>query len=215
MYLEDSSRSLPPLKYIPELPSLKVSVTTNLKGNITSVCAYTANAAWFFPAIIVVTSNVTQKRQCHISRLLVSGFYALNTLYGTCVTWEFWFANEISKRRLQNALLTEQFERQVLFCNVTSRLLHDNAKIHATLRSFITSWKIDGIWKTFSAETLWSRQMTSWFYSIFQYDTTRSSLCENYWNDNLRFSVIVKNVILPPKKKWRESHLLLGNIVHS
>ena len=30
-------------------------------------------------------------------------------------------------------LLTEQIERQVLFCTVTSRLLHDDAKIHATL----------------------------------------------------------------------------------
>ena len=40
---------------------------------------------------------------------------------------------EISKRRLENALLTAQIERQVLFCTVTSRLLHDDAKIHATL----------------------------------------------------------------------------------
>ena len=30
----------------------------------------------------------------------------------------------------KNALLTEQNERQVLFCTVTSRLLHDDAKIH-------------------------------------------------------------------------------------
>ena len=33
----------------------------------------------------------------------------------------------------KNALLTEQNERQALFCTVTSRLLHDDAKIHATL----------------------------------------------------------------------------------
>ena len=32
----------------------------------------------------------------------------------------------------KNALLTEQNERQVLFCTVTSRLLHDDAKIHST-----------------------------------------------------------------------------------
>ena len=32
----------------------------------------------------------------------------------------------------KNALLTEQNERQVLFCTVTSRLLHDDAKIHVT-----------------------------------------------------------------------------------
>ena len=39
----------------------------------------------------------------------------------------------ISKRSLENALLTEQIERQGLFYTVTSRLLHDVAKIHATL----------------------------------------------------------------------------------
>ena len=37
------------------------------------------------------------------------------------------------KRRLENALPTEQIERQVLFCTVTARLLHDDAKIHAAL----------------------------------------------------------------------------------
>ena len=31
------------------------------------------------------------------------------------------------------ALLTEQNECQILFCTVTSRLLYDDAKIHATL----------------------------------------------------------------------------------
>ena len=46
--------------------------------------------------------------------------------------WEFWFTGEISKIRWENALLTEQIERQVLFWTVTSRLLHDDAKIHAT-----------------------------------------------------------------------------------
>ena len=34
------------------------------------------------------------------------------------------------KEDKKNALLTEQNERQVLFCTVTSRLLHDDAKIH-------------------------------------------------------------------------------------
>ena len=33
----------------------------------------------------------------------------------------------------KNALLTEQNERQVLFCTVTSRLLYDDAKRHAAL----------------------------------------------------------------------------------
>ena len=36
------------------------------------------------------------------------------------------------RKEEKNALLTEQNERQVLFCTVTSRLLHDDAKIHAT-----------------------------------------------------------------------------------
>ena len=44
-----------------------------LKGNITFVCAHTANAAWFFLAIIVVTSNIMQKCQRRISRLFVLG----------------------------------------------------------------------------------------------------------------------------------------------
>ena len=75
---------------------------------------------------------------------LCQGFYALNTFYGTCVTWEFWFTIEISKRKWENALLTELIERQVLFCTVTSRLLHDDAKIHATLARFynvLENWR--------------------------------------------------------------------------
>ena len=47
-------------------------------------------------------------------------------------------------RRLENALLTEQNERQVLFCTVTSRLLHDDAKIHATsarLYNVLENWQ--------------------------------------------------------------------------
>ena len=52
----------------------------------------------------------------------------------------------------KNALLTEQNERQVLFCIVTSRLLHDDAKIYATsarLYNVLENW-----WEmnTFSAE---------------------------------------------------------------
>ena len=45
------------------------------------------------------------------------------------------FSNEISKRRFENALLTEQIERQIQFCTVTSRLLHDDAKIHAKIHA--------------------------------------------------------------------------------
>ena len=36
------------------------------------------------------------------------------------------------KESEKNALLAEQNERQALFYTVTSRLLHDDAKIHAT-----------------------------------------------------------------------------------
>ena len=108
---------------------------------------------------------------------LCHGFYALNMLYGTCVTWEFLFTNEISKKRLENALLTEQIERQVLFCIVTSRCCMTTRKYTRRWRGFITSWKIGGRWKQFSAEIFWSGQTTSWFYSIFQYATTGSSFC--------------------------------------
>ena len=44
----------------------------------------------------------------------------------------------------KNALLTEQNERQVLFCTVTSRLLHDDAKIHkmsARLYNVLENWR--------------------------------------------------------------------------
>ena len=44
----------------------------------------------------------------------------------------------------KKALLTEQNERQVLFCTVTSRLLHDDAKIHATwvrLYNVLENWR--------------------------------------------------------------------------
>ena len=44
----------------------------------------------------------------------------------------------------KNALLTEQNERQILFCNVTSRLLQDDAKIHATsarLYNILENWR--------------------------------------------------------------------------
>ena len=44
----------------------------------------------------------------------------------------------------KNVLLTEQNERQVLFCTVTSWLLHDDAKIHATsarLYNVLENWR--------------------------------------------------------------------------
>ena len=64
-----------------------------LKGNITFVCAHTANGS----------------------------FHALNTLYGTYVAWKFWFTNEISKRRLKKCITNEEEWTWscVLHCNVT------------------------------------------------------------------------------------------------
>ena len=44
----------------------------------------------------------------------------------------------------KNALLTEQNERQVLICTITSRLLHDNAKTQATsarLYNVLGNWR--------------------------------------------------------------------------
>ena len=44
----------------------------------------------------------------------------------------------------KNALLTEQNEHQGLFCTVTSRLLHDDAKIHVTsarLHNVLENWR--------------------------------------------------------------------------
>ena len=52
---------------------------------------------------------------------LHQGFYALNTLYRTCVTWELWFTTEISKRRLENCITNraEWTSSSVLHCNAT------------------------------------------------------------------------------------------------
>ena len=58
---------------------------------------------------------------------LYQGFYALNTLYGTCVTWEFWFTNEISKRRLEKCI-TNRAEWTLSF------VLHYNVTIAAWRR---------------------------------------------------------------------------------
>ena len=50
---------------------------------------------------------------------------------------------KFQKEDEKNALLTEQNERQVLFCTVTSWLLHDDAKIYATsawLYNVLENW---------------------------------------------------------------------------
>ena len=62
---------------------------------------------------------------------LYQGFYALNTLYGTCVTWEFWFTNEISKRRWEKCITNraEWTLSSVLYCNVTvAAWRHENTR---------------------------------------------------------------------------------------
>ena len=69
---KESEMSLSGLRKIPRKMAFK-SQRLCLKGNINFVCTHTANAAWFFPAINVLTSNVTQKCQRRISRLFVSG----------------------------------------------------------------------------------------------------------------------------------------------
>ena len=52
---------------------------------------------------------------------LYHGFYALNTFYGTCVTWKFSFTNELSKRRWEKCITirAEWTSSSVLHCNVT------------------------------------------------------------------------------------------------
>ena len=64
------------------------------------------------------------------------GFYVPSTVFQS-------FRDD-RKENEKNALLTEQNERQVLFCTVTSRLLHDDAKIHATstrLYNVLENWR--------------------------------------------------------------------------
>ena len=93
---------------------------------------------------------------------LYQRFYALNTLYGTCVTWEFLFTNEFSKRRWEKCITNraEWTSSSVLHCNnllcvclsfcrfccapAHLRLLHDYAKIHATsarLCNVLENWR--------------------------------------------------------------------------
>ena len=59
---------------------------STIKREYNFVCAHTANAVLFFPAIIVVTSNVSKNVNVALVDYLCQGFYALKTLYGTCVT---------------------------------------------------------------------------------------------------------------------------------
>ena len=108
----------------------------------------------------------------------------------------------------KNALLTEQNERQVLFCTVTLQFLHDDAKIHATLAQLynvLENWRE---MKSVFRQNILIRtgDLLILFYISVHYDWI-FILHENYWNDNVRFSVIVKNVIFPPMKKWPESHI--------
>ena len=75
----------------------------------------------FFPAIIVVTSNVTQKCQRHISRLFVSGVlcfkYALGDMCCMRILVYSWnFEKKIRKCIINRADWTSS---SVLHCNVT------------------------------------------------------------------------------------------------
>ena len=51
---------------------------------------------------------------------------------------------KFQKEDEKNALVSQHNEREVLFCTVTSRLLHDDAKIHATsarLYNVLENWR--------------------------------------------------------------------------
>ena len=106
---------------------------------------------------------------------LYQGFYALNTLYGTCVAWEFYLLMKFRKEKcITNRAKNE---RQVLFCTVTSQLLHDDAKIHATsarLYNVLENWRE---MKTVFRRNILIPTGDLLFYSIFQYVMTRSSFC--------------------------------------
>ena len=72
----------------------------------------------------------------------------------------------------KNALLTEQNERQVLFCTITSRLLHDDAKIHATLARLYNVLEKWGEMKTVVCQNILIRtgDLLILFYVSIRYD---------------------------------------------
>ena len=103
--------------------------------------------------LLTLPDSFTPSSSCHqmlrryvnISRLFVSGVlcfkYALRDI---CYIRTLDLQMEFRKKRLENALLTEQIERQFLFCTVTSRLLHDEGKIHvklAQLYKVLENWQ--------------------------------------------------------------------------
>ena len=91
-----------------------------------------------------MTSNVTQKCQRHICRLFVSGVLCFKYALRNVLHENSDLLMKFQKEDEKNALLTEQNERQVLFCTVTSRLLHDDAKIRATsvqLYNVLENWQ--------------------------------------------------------------------------
>ena len=98
-----------------------IYIGVSLKGNITFVYAHTANAAWFFPAIIVVTSHVTQKCQRRISRLFVSGVLCFKYALRKVCYMRILIYYEISKRRWEKCIINraEWTSSSVLHCNVT------------------------------------------------------------------------------------------------
>ena len=98
--------------------SLNMAKSIDLKGNITFVRGHTANAAWFFPLSSSWHQMLCKNVNVALVDYLYQGFYALNTLYGTCVTLEFWFTNEISKRRWEKCITNraEWMSSSVLHC---------------------------------------------------------------------------------------------------
>ena len=86
---------------------------------------------------------------------LYHGFYALNMDHVLHENSE--LLMKFRKEDEKNALLTEQNERQVLFCTVTSRLLHDDTKIHAMSAQI---YNVLEIWR--EMKTVFCRNILIW-----------------------------------------------------
>ena len=67
---------------------------TSLKGNITYVCAHTANAAWFFPATIVGHQMLRKNVNVALVDYLCQGFYAWDMCYMRILIYKWNFEKE-------------------------------------------------------------------------------------------------------------------------
>ena len=75
---------------------------------------------------------------------LYQGFYALNALYETCVTWDFWFTNEILKRRWEICITNraEWMSSSVFYCKVTvAAWRRENTRDVARLYNVLENWQ--------------------------------------------------------------------------